>query len=96
MARFPLSGFEISGSNPSGHTNVITLTTCSSLPEAHLIQSVLRGSGIEAFIPDELTVQNDWGLINAIGGIRVQVQPEDEADARNVLSGPRDLTTGTD
>jgi hypothetical protein len=65
---------------------MITVANCLSLSEAHMIQSYLRGSGIDAFIPDELTVQNDWGLINAIGGIRIQVHPEDETEAKEIIA----------
>ncbi len=62
-----------------------TITKCQSLPEAQMIQSFLRGSGIESFIPDEFTVQNDWTLINAIGGIRVQVGLKDFQKAKEIF-----------
>ena len=51
-----------------------TLRTCSNLAEAELLKSVLAGSGIPAFVPDENSVL--WGTV--IGGYRVQV---DDADA---------------
>jgi len=66
---------------------MVTIRTCYSLPEAQVIQSRLEGSGIEAFLPDELTVQNDWLLSNAIGGVRVQVLEEDAERAAEVLDG---------
>ena len=58
---------------------MVTIRTCYTLPEAQVVQSHLRGSGIDAFLPDELTLQNDWLWSNAIGGVRVQV-PEEEAE----------------
>jgi hypothetical protein len=68
---------------------MVTIGTCYSLPEAQVIQSQLEGSGIETFLPDELTVQNNWLWANAIGGVRVQVPDEDVTRAVEVLAaGP--------
>jgi hypothetical protein len=64
---------------------MVTIRTCYALPEAQVIQSRLGGSSIKAFIPDELTVQNDWLWSNAIGGVRVQVLEEDAGRAAEVL-----------
>lgn len=63
-----------------------TIITCQSLPEAQMIQSLLSGSGVESFIPDEFTVQNNWTLINAIGGIRLQVDLEDVQIATEIIN----------
>ncbi len=68
---------------------MVTLTTCSNLDEAYLLKARLEGSGIEAFLPDEFLSQNDWGCINALGGVRVQVQPEDVNTARDILGETR-------
>jgi hypothetical protein len=68
---------------------MVTIRTCYSLPEAQVIQSLLRGSGINAFLPDEFTVQNYWLWTNAIGGIRVQVLDEDTGRAVEVLDEAR-------
>jgi rubredoxin len=67
---------------------MVTVQTCSTLPEAQVIQSQLAGSGITAFLPDELTVQNDWLWTNAIGGVRVQVREEDVERASDILNVP--------
>ena len=64
---------------------MVTIRICSTLPEAQVIQSELEGSGIKGFLPDELTVQNDWLWTNAIGGIRVQVLEENAERAAEVL-----------
>lgn len=64
---------------------MVTIRTCSTLPEAHLMQSALAGSGIDSFLPDENTVQVDWLWTNAIGGIRLQVAEADAARANEVL-----------
>jgi hypothetical protein len=60
---------------------MVTLRTCSGLEEAEVIKSVLAGSGVESFVPDENSVL--WS--NAIGGIRVQVEEADAERAREVL-----------
>jgi len=65
---------------------MITITTCGDLQQALLVKSILEGSGIAAFVPDELTAQNAPPYLWATGGIRVQVG-EDQADAaRKVLA----------
>ena len=58
-----------------------TLRTCSELEEAELIKSVLAGSGVEAFLPDEKSAL--WS--NALGGYRVEVEDEDVERANDVL-----------
>ena len=60
---------------------MITLRTCSELEEAEVIKSVLEGSGVAAFVPDENSAL--WS--NAIGGYRVQVDEADADRANEVL-----------
>jgi len=64
---------------------MVTIRVCYQLPEAQLLQSALAGSGIDSFLPDEFTVQNDWLWTNAIGGIRLQVADVDADRADEVL-----------
>ena len=64
---------------------MITVRVCSTLPEAQVIHSLLEGSGIKAFLPDEFTIQNNWMWSNAIGGVRVQVAEEDAVRAEEIL-----------
>jgi hypothetical protein len=66
---------------------MVTIRTCSTLPEAHLLQSFLGGSGIASFLPDENTIQMDWLWSNAIGGVRLQVAEADAERANALLSG---------
>jgi len=65
---------------------MITLTTLSSLNDAFVLRSMLEASEIPAFIPDENTCQMDWGYINAIGGVRVQIPEELSESAKTVLA----------
>ena len=66
-----------------------TIRTCSELEQAEVIKSVLAGSGVTAFLPDENSAL--WS--NAIGGIRVQVADEDAARAEEILQA---FQPGTD
>jgi porphobilinogen synthase len=50
------------------------------------IRAALEGSGIVAYIPDELTVQAASPYAFAIGGIRVQVGDDDAAAAREIIA----------
>ncbi len=61
-----------------------------SLPfEAHLDRSRLESEGIDAFVADEYTVNMQWMLSNAIGGVRLQVQEDDLYRARQILAEDR-------
>jgi hypothetical protein len=62
-----------------------TLATYGNLEEALLARARLEDSGIEAFIPDELTASSGFGVFNAIGGVRLQVEDEDVPIASKVL-----------
>ncbi len=62
---------------------MVTIQTCSSLSDAEVIRSCLRGSGVESFLPDEFAAQNTWA--SALGGVRVQVMEEDADRAREIL-----------
>jgi len=53
------------------------LTTTVFPHEAHVIASYLDSEGIETSITDEFTTQMDNFLSNAIGGVKIMVDPED-------------------
>lgn len=64
-----------------------TVATCNLLVEAQILQTTLGGSGITAFLPDELTAQTSGNVYAyAIDGIRVQVEDEDADAARAILA----------
>jgi len=52
---------------------MITIATLNNLNEAYLLRSMLEAGEIPAFMPDENTIQTDWALTYAVGGIRIQV-----------------------
>lgn len=61
------------------------IATFPDLAAAELAKSVLVSRGIPAWIPDSNLAAIDWRLGTAIGGIRLQVQEENEDAARELL-----------
>ena len=61
------------------------LVTLRSYP---VPKSVLESAGIYCFLQDENFVRVDWGAAISLGGVRLQVRPEDASDAEAVLSQP--------
>ncbi len=53
--------------------------------EAQIIKSRLEAEGIEVFLNDQFTVDTDPLVSNAIGGIKLNVWKEDEAEAMEIL-----------
>ncbi len=53
--------------------------------EAQIIKSRLEAEGIEVFLFDQLTIDTDPLVSNAIGGIKLKVWAEDEAKALHIL-----------
>jgi Putative prokaryotic signal transducing protein len=68
--------------------SLVTIQQFRDSADAWLAKSALESAGIFAFLRDENTVRVHWGWSNAVGGIRLQVRPEDEAAAEEVLSQP--------
>ena len=64
-----------------------TIIHCSSVSEAMLKKSLLEGSGIRSWVPDELTSEVQPYLF-AGAGVRLQVEDEDADEARRVLAPP--------
>jgi hypothetical protein len=62
------------------------VATFSKSDEAYLLRAHLEGSGISVFVRDEHTVSADWGLSNAVGGVKVEVLEEDYAAAVELLA----------
>jgi hypothetical protein len=65
-----------------------TVAAYSKPEEAYLAKTRLEASGINAAIRDDLTVSAYWLYSNAIGGVKVDVEDEDFARAREVLMLP--------
>ena len=65
---------------------MITIGNFPDLASARIALSYLEAAGIRAVILDEFLAGLDWRLGTAIQGIRLQVQPEDEQAARELLA----------
>jgi hypothetical protein len=66
---------------------MVTVAECPTVDEALMLKSVLAGSGIIAFVPDELTAQTAPPYLFASGtGVRVQVAEEDAETALALIS----------
>lgn len=65
---------------------MVTVAHCNTIDEALLLRSVLEGSGIPAFVPDELIAQTaPQYLFASPSRVRLQVAEENVAKARAVL-----------
>jgi DNA-directed RNA polymerase subunit RPC12/RpoP len=53
--------------------------------EANRDKQILADNGIISFIANEQTIQSDWLLSNALGGIQLQVFDNDKEKATEVL-----------
>jgi hypothetical protein len=67
---------------------LVTIRQFRDLPEALLAKGSLESAGIECFLADENLVRLDWFISNFIGGIKLNVRPADEANARRLLDEP--------
>lgn len=63
----------------------VTVRTCVWGHEADLVRSVLEGSDIEVFVPDEQMGSLRPHLLLGTGGVRVQVRASDVARATELL-----------
>ena len=66
-------------------SELVILRVCQDINEAYLFQSVLAGSGVEAFIPDEYAVSYPPIAIFA-GGVQLLVRNEDIERAVEILA----------
>ena len=67
------------------HSEPVTITICGDVAEAQVVLSVLRASGVEAFIPDEHMAGLYSTAVLATNGVRVQVSASDAERARALL-----------
>ena len=62
-----------------------TVATYINPTDSHIARATLEAQGIEVFLKDELTIQTDNFLSNAIGGVKVQVLEIDYDLAKKIL-----------
>jgi hypothetical protein len=70
---------------PNPSDELITVATYDDDVAARLALNHLREAGLPAVLSDENTIAMDWLLSNAIGGIKVQVNPKDALVARQLI-----------
>jgi|SRR5215469_3077784 len=66
--------------------NLITLRSYWNLLDAELARSALEAAGIECFLFDDNMVRMDWFNANAIGGVKLRVDPQNVDDANRILN----------
>ena len=66
----------------------VTLRQFRDLPEALLAKGSLESAGIEAYLVDDNMVRMDWFISNLLGGIKLQVRPQDVEAATAILNQP--------
>jgi hypothetical protein len=71
-----------------------TIATFANVADAHIVKNHLEEEGIPAFLADENTVFNFGYLSNALGGIKLQVQPEHTEQALDILRSAQHLDPG--
>ena len=73
---------------------LVTVATFRDLPEALLAEGRLKAAGIDCCLADDNIVRLDWFLSNLMGGVKLQVAPEDAGKARAELaeSAPESFT----
>ena len=70
---------------------MITVANCIDIWEARRFQMALASADIPSFIPDEATAINaPFSFLGSGPGIRVQVEEEDEIEAKKVISDIRE------
>jgi hypothetical protein len=67
---------------------LVTVRRYRDLSEAMVARTVVESAGIYCFLRDENLVRLDWQVSNFIGGLSLQVQPEDAGEAMELLDQP--------
>lgn len=75
---------------------LVTVRQYRDPADAILAKAALESAGIFAFLQNENTVRMEWIWSNLMGGIRLQVRPEDKTAAEEVLSQPIPSTIEVD
>lgn len=63
----------------------VTIARFQYSSEAHIVKGRLEADGIQAFLKDNITIDTDPLVSNAIGGIKLKVRSEDEKIAKEIL-----------
>jgi putative signal transducing protein len=75
----------------SGYERLVTVETFSSAWEAQLARACLEAEGIHAVIADENFYRLYGALSSTLGGVRLQVHPEEAGRAAELLRNRRPI-----
>jgi hypothetical protein len=67
---------------------LVTIRQFRDLPEALLAKGVLDSGDVNSFLADDNMVRMDWFISNLLGGVKLQVAPEDVEAATELLDTP--------
>jgi hypothetical protein len=67
---------------------LVTIRKFRDLPEALLAKGSPESAGIESHLADDNIIRMDWFYSNLIGGIKLNVRPEDVDEANEILNQP--------
>ncbi len=68
--------------------DLVTVRKFRDLPEALLAKGSLDSAGIESILVDDNMVRMDWLISNLLGGVKLQVDPENVMAANAILDQP--------
>ena len=67
---------------------MVTIRSFPDVMQAWLAKSSLESAGIECCLADDNMVRLDWGISIVLGGVKLQVRPEDAEAAIEMLDQP--------
>ncbi|GAB5563554.1 MAG: hypothetical protein Wins2KO_06170 [Winogradskyella sp.] len=70
----------------------VTIARYTYSSEAQIIKGRLEAEGIEVFLRDNITIDTDPLVSNAIGGVKLNVLSEDEVKAKEILKSISNFT----
>jgi len=79
---------EPDGERELGLRELVTIRKFRDLPEALLAKGSLESAEIESILIDDNVVRLDWFWSNLMGGIKLQVDPENVEAAQAILDQP--------
>lgn len=67
---------------------MVTIRSFGDVMQAWLAKSNLESAAIECRLVDDEMVRLHWGIVNVLGGVKLQVKPEDAEVALELLEQP--------
>jgi hypothetical protein len=67
---------------------MVTIRSFGDVMQAWLAKSNLESAGIECNLVDDNMVRLHWGIVHVLGGVKLQVKPEDAEMALELLEQP--------